>query len=156
MRITEALGWIGRVRVVVRDKDGRMVDEWEGKNLITDAGKNLLRDILSGAVTDGEIKYLAVGAGSTPPSASDVALADERFRKQITKQINTGAPGELKTITYIAPFECNDFAIAELGWFAGPNATATPGSGILVARVLYSRAKTALESLQIERTDSIG
>lgn len=158
MRACEALGWSGRVRIVARDASGRVVDVWEGHNIITDAGRNLLRDFLAGAVTDGKIRYVALGDGTTTPATTDTKLASEKFRKQVTKLQNGANPGELVTTVYIAPYEAtsDQFTIQEIGWFAGPSATGARDSGILVARILYFRAKTNLESLQIERTDSIG
>ncbi len=149
----ERIPWHGWVKVIARYRDGRVeVDEFP--NLITNAGKNLLRDVLDGTVTDGAIKYLAIGTSSTAPAATDTKLGAEVFRKQITKQ-EVGAAGVLTTTTYVAPYEAN-VSIQELGWFAGASATSAKDSGILVARVLYARAKTELESLEIVRTDTIG
>jgi len=149
----ERIPWRGKIRVISIFRDGtKQVDELE--NLITDAGKNLLRDVLDGTVTDGEIKYVALGDNNTVPASSDTKLGNEFFRKQVTKQ-ETGATGELTTTVYIAPYEANQ-QIEEIGWFAGAEATSTKDSGVLIARVLYSKNKTELESLQIERTDTIG
>src|SRR5690606_10049969 len=122
--------------------------------MITDAGLNLLAQALRDG-TSVEIKYIALGAGNTPPSPSDTALVDERFRKPVTRQAATGV-GATQTIAYIAPHEANDFVIQEIGVFAGPDATDDPDSGVLIARALYSRQKTPLESLQITREDVFG
>lgn len=154
MKITEFIGRQGKVKIIVLNLDGSIKEVIELENKITDVGLNMQRDALKGAVTDLEIKYLGIGSSSTPPAAGDTALGGEFFRKQITKQ-EDGAVGVLVSTTYIAPYEANTPKIEELGWFAGVNATATKDSGILVARVLYSRQKTSLESLQIERTDTI-
>lgn len=122
--------------------------------MLTDAGLNLIAQALRDGI-NVEIKYVALGSGATEPTSADVALEDERFRKQVTQQSATGT-GETQTIAYIAPYEANDFTIAEVGVFAGPDASETPGSGVLIARALYSRAKTQLESLQITRQDVFG
>jgi len=149
----ERIPWRGKIRVISIFKDGtKQIDELE--NLITDAGKNLLRNFLDGTVTDGAIKYVAFGSDNTVPASGDTKLGNEFFRKQVTKQ-ETGAAGELTTTVYIAPYEANQ-QIEEIGWFAGAEATSTKDSGVLIARVLYSKNKTELESLQIERTDTIG
>lgn len=56
--------WRGAVRVVVRDaRTGRFVGGRSFHNLITNAGLNLLRDGLIGAVTDTQIHYVALGTG---------------------------------------------------------------------------------------------
>ena len=147
--------WRGTVTVRAVDAEtGAELDRASFPNLITDAGLNLLRDAL-GDGTDARIRYLAVGAGATPPDASDTALEDERLRRQVTLS-EAPATGELETIVYLAPADATGFTIEELGWFAGPDASSESGSGTLLARVLYSREKTDLESLQVDRLDTIG
>lgn len=151
--INELAKWRGRIRVISTFADGtQQIDEFD--NLITDAGRNFLRDVLSGTIPDGEIKHIALGSDSTEPTVADTALGNERFRKQITKQTPLGT-GQLLTTAYISSAEANNFAIAELGWFAGPDSTDEPGTGVLLARVLYSKQKSQLESLQIDRIDTI-
>lgn len=152
MKITELIGWRGRVRILVLNPDSSVKEVIEIPNKITDAGLNFLRDGLKGV--DDEIKYLAWGNDNTDPLAGDVKLGDEFGRKQITTQ-EAGATGVLVSTTYVAPYEANTPKIEELGWFGGAAATKVKDSGILVARVLYSKQKTELESLQVERTDTI-
>lgn len=153
MRVSETASWKGRVRVTVCHRDGTITVE-EMDNLITDAGLNLLRDLLEGVVIDGQIKYMAWGNNATAPVAGDTALVSEQGRKAVTSR-TAGTAGVLTTLTYVAPYEAVE-QIEELGWFAGDTATSTPGSGVMVARVLYSRLKTDLESLQVEREDELG
>ncbi|MGE5589194.1 MAG: hypothetical protein ACM3ZA_00985 [Bacillota bacterium] len=153
MSVAEHIPWHGRIRVTTRYRSGR-VDVEEFDNLITDAGRNLLRDALDGTVSDCAIKYMAWGDGNVAPAAGDVALGNELGRKAVTKQ-QVGGAGQLTTTVYLAPFEANG-QIQELGWFAGAGATAAVGSGVLVARVLYAKLKTDLESIQIDRVDTIG
>ena len=81
-------------------------------------------------------------------------LGNETFRKQVTSQA-AGAVGVTITNLYVAPEEAVG-TIEEIGFFSGSSASATTDSGTLFARVLYSRTKTAVESIQIERTDTIG
>lgn len=124
--------------------------------MITDVGL----DMIAQAMRDGssiEIKYIALGSGTTVPAATDTALVTEQFRKVVTQQLANGT-GDTKTICYIAPYEATSdmFTIQEIGAFAGPEASDTPGSGVMVARWLYNRAKTDLESLQISIDDIIG
>jgi hypothetical protein len=150
--VRESVLWSGSIRIIIETSTRRRIVSLT--NLITDVGLNLMRDTLAGLVADAEVKYVAVGTGNTAPAATDTALAAEVFRKAVTKQELPGT-GQVQTTCYIAPYEGN-YAIQEIGWFAGPDAGATPGSGILVARVLYSRTKTELESWQIVRTDTFG
>ena len=147
------LNWKGRVKITVRDLDGNIVDEQDFDNLITTVGLNMMRDVLYGDVADGEIKYLAVGSDNTAPTVTDTTLGTETFRKARTSQSKPG-DGQAKYVQYIDPTEAIG-AIEEIGWFAGAAAGAGADTGILVARVLYSRNKTALESIQVERTDTL-
>ena len=141
------------VRVTAFDLDGNIKDVQEFCNLLTTVGKAMVIDLLDGSIADGEIKYMAVGSDSTAPAITDTTLVAETFRKVMTTQTQPTTI-TLLSVVYIAPAEAVG-AIEEIGWFAGAAAGAGADSGIMVSRVLYSRNKTALESLQVERTDSI-
>lgn len=143
----------GKIKVIVRHDDGRE-EVHEFDNLVTSAGANLHRDSLY-TPTDCIIRYIALGADNTAPAIGDTQLGDERFRTPVTIQTPGGA-GVLTTVAYIQASEANDFTIEEIGWFAGPTATASADSGVLYARALYNRAKVSSESLQIEREGTIG
>lgn len=144
MELRERHGWRGRVRVTARREDGT-TEVWEGDNLITDAGRDALAGALRGEPV--EITAVALGADNTPPASGDRSLGQERFRKAVTAQSAGAGNGETITTVYIGPGEANDFTIQEIGWFTA--------DGRMIARVLYSRDKTSLESLQIDRTDTI-
>jgi len=148
------LNWQGTLKIKAFDKDGNLVDEQNLKNLITSAGKNLLAEALRNNVIDCEIKYIGIGSDNTAPTTADTTLGNETFRKAVTSQI-AGGTGITITNLYVAPEEAVG-TIEEIGFFSGAAASATTDSGIMFARVLYSRTKTAVESIQIERTDTIG
>ena len=148
------LNWQGDLNIKSFDKDGNLIQEDKLKNLITTAGKNLLSQALRESNTDCEIKYIAIGSDNTAVTTGDTALGNETFRKQVTSQA-AGAAGVTITNLYVAPEEAVG-TIEEIGFFSGASASATTDSGTLFARVLYSRTKTAVESIQIERTDTIG
>ncbi len=148
----DALTWLGRVRVVATHEDGSTTVE-EFRNLLTHDGLDLLRDALADG-TSPRIEYLALGDNSTLPSTADSALYNERERFQVTSRTKSGT-GELVTTVYVGPADATGYTIEELGWFAGTDASGASGSGVLLARVLYSRNKTNLESLQIDRTDTL-
>lgn len=149
--LTESrLGWKGRIKISVRQPDGRTSIVWFD-NLITNGGRDLFIRALRGE--DTEIKYLAWGIGTTVPDSDDARLANEVGRKAVTQQI-TPAQGALLTTTYLAPFDANT-SIRELGWFGGAAATDDPNTGVMFARVLYTRDKTSEESIQVDRTDTL-
>lgn len=147
-------GWQGRVSVIVFNLDGSVkeITKLVLVNKINTLDLNMMRDALKGDVTDLKLYYMAWGSDNTAPVGGDTALGTEAGRKLITLQA-TGGTGILTTTTYIAPTEAVG-TIEELGWFAGPDAASDADSGLLVGRVLYSRVKTNLESLQIVRTDT--
>ncbi|MEX0975033.1 MAG: hypothetical protein WD024_06795 [Bacillota bacterium] len=150
IEIKESILWSGWLRIRVSTSTRQRVFQFH--NLITDPALNLMRDALRGLVADLEIKYVALGTSNTAPAAGDVVLGNEVFRKAVTKDEAPGT-GQAKTVCYVAPYEALQ-QIEEIGFFAGAAATAATNSGILVARVLFSRLKNELESWQIERTDS--
>ena len=142
------------IKVTVFDLEGNIIDVQEFKNLLTNVGLNMMRDGLygPGGAQDLEIKYLAIGSDNTAPAVGQTQLVVETFRKARTSQSKPGT-GQQRYVQYIDPTEAIG-VIEELGWFAGAAAGAGVNSGIMVSRVLYSRVKTSLESLQIERTDT--
>lgn len=116
---------------------------------LTDAGANLRRDAMRGNATDIKIKYVAVGTSSTAPSSSDTTLGAEVFRKAVTSSADGGSAGESTFTVYLAPGDAVGEVIAEVGWFAGADASGTSGTGVLVARGLYSHTKTDQESINV-------
>ena len=142
------------VKIIARDLQGKIIDVQEYHNIITNVGLNLLRDALNGDATDLEIKYMAWGSDNTGVNVAQTTLISETDRKQITSQA-AGATGIMVTTIYIAPYEAvAPPDIEELGWFCGPDADDDADHGIMISRILYSRTKTELESLQIVRTDT--
>ena len=101
----------------------------------TTVGLNLLRDSNSGAAND-TITYVSLGTGTTAPSAGDVKLVAEIFRKKVTSYAN-GATGETLISMYLAPGDANGVDIEEVGFWGG-NANSTPNSGVLLGRGLWS------------------
>ena len=154
--MNELSNWLGQWEIEIREngKIKEIVDLTH--NLITDAGLNMFRDALKGDITDMQIKYVALGNGATAPANADVQLVAEQFRKVVTSaNVDPVTAGKLYTELYVADTEGNAFKTEEIGWFAGVVATATVNTGILIARVLYSRQKASTESWTIRRTDAI-
>ena len=147
-----AWDWDGEVTVIVYRPDGEaLVDVFH--NTITNDARFMVAHALSGAAVDLRIKYVALGDDDTTPTSSDHALGSEKYRRAVA-DYSYPATASVKTTTSVPASEATGFTIKEIGWFAGPTATASADSGVLVARVLYTRAKSALEILQIDRTDT--
>lgn len=150
--MNEVQGWHGQFDVYIKSGD-----DWKHEatinNTITNSGLNLLREALRGTITDAQIKYVAVGTSSAAVTISDTQLGAEIFRKPVYSR-TAGTNGVLVTIAILEDSEAVA-NIQEIGIFAGSTASATINSGIMISRILYSRNKTNLESVQIQRTDTI-
>lgn len=147
---------VGYYTIEARDaKTGDLIKQWKIKNLLTKINQTVRTQMLlgtyAGTVKDFEIKYLAIGTGSTTPAITDTKLANEVFRKQIT-QITNPSDGVVQTIVSIGSSEAN-YYIQEIGIFAGTSATAATNSGNLISRILFPFDKNSNIVLNIVRND---
>lgn len=148
--IREHLHLVGIITVTVRDAEtNRVLEVVRRRNLIVDTGLDLLISGLGGGTAD--LGYLAWGNDATAPAATDTEMGNELGRKQVTSSGLSGI-GEWSTSVYLAPGDANA-DIEELAWFA--EASATPGSGILYARVLLAMEKTAGKTWTVNRVDTL-
>ena len=153
MNQNEAVGWRGEIEIVIYDLDGKIRDRVKFRNLITDLGLNQVRDAYLNFTDQSEPEFLAFGSDDTAPTNGDVLLGDEFGRVPIT-DTDAGGTGVAITRAFISAIEGNEQVIEELGWFAAANED--PDTGVLLARVLYNRNKTELESILVTRTDTFG
>jgi len=144
--------WTSNVRITVRDLAGNILEQTETKNMIVKVGRKMWRDLLRGTITDGKIKYVDLGTDATAVADAQTNLVTGVYRHAITSDA-IPADDQYETTCYIAPADYVGW-IRELGWFAGVGAVGL-GTGIMVARVLWSRNKTNIESVDITRLDSI-
>jgi hypothetical protein len=149
----EKTGWLGEYEIITTHQNGTVTTE-KLKNRIMNAGLNFLRDALKGDVTDAQIKYLAVGTSSIAVSDSQTQLGAEGFRTPFISKESAGT-GVLSSTALILDNEAV-FHIREVGIFAGVSATTASNSGVMISRILYDKDKTNLESIQFQRTDTIG
>jgi len=70
----------GELEIIVRDKNGRIKKYLKKKNVITNVGKAQVAGLINGVVTT-PFKYIAIGTGTTSPSANNTALENEIARK---------------------------------------------------------------------------
>lgn len=103
------------------------------KNLITDIGKTALLQKIGDVASTVGLQFFAVGTGSTAANVADTELATEVFRKPPSSVSIVG--NVLTVIQELESEETNGVTIREAGIF-GINATITPGSGILISRVV--------------------
>lgn len=121
------------VKIEVLGNDG-VVQTIEKHNLVVTAGKNLIRDLLDNAAGVTGLNYFAVGIVSDAPDLGDTTLAFEKFRNTITT--TTTADNKLTIIYFLTALEANGETLVEAGIF-GDDATSTPDSGTLFARVTH-------------------
>jgi hypothetical protein len=152
IKIKEKWGWRDNIKIYVYDLEGKIIGVKTLHNSLMNVAFNLGRDALAGLATDLQLKYLAWGTDNTAVNVAQTALVAESGRKAITLQA-AGATGIMVSTTYLSPFDAVGVQIEELGWFAGPAATAVAGTGIMVARALYSHLKTGIENINVVRSD---
>lgn len=102
-------------------------------NIITTAGKNLIRDLIGDVSTYG-VTYFANGTDDTSVDISDTALGSEVFRNPITTTVYVDKKVTFKY--YLSSVQANGNTLKEAGLFGG-NATGTADSGTLVAHVTH-------------------
>lgn len=146
------IGWKGKFTIEIYE-NGIKKDETVIENRLTDLALNLFRNALYGDVGLAfNLNYLAVGSNSAAVVDSATQLGTEIFRVAIATPVKT-ATGILDCIAWLLAAD-GVMSIRELGIFA--NGTAAANSGTMMSRILYTRNKTALESIRVGRTDTIG
>ena len=145
-------GWLGEFRIKVKHKDGR-IEEDLVKNRVTNVALQAMINILDNIDPDLNIKYLAVGTGTTALDDNDTQLETEIFRVPFDSS-NNDAVGQFTTTFTILDSEAVE-TWGEIGLFGGDSTTITPNSGKMISRILYTRIKTSLEEIDIIRIDKL-
>ena len=145
---------MGFWQIKVIDKNTQTETTDTVKNRIMNNTLDELLKVLQGSATNLQIKYLALGTGSTAVTDSDTTLDTEIFRTPVTTSTKTGT-GQLTTLFVVLDSEAVA-SITEIGIFGGSSATSSANSGTLISRILWSRNKTASEEIQFTRIDTIG
>lgn len=149
--INEGLKFKGHWTIEIREQ-GKVVRTIDIDNQLTNLYKQSVLNQLNGASFDDlEIKYLAVGTGDTPASASDTQLEDEQFRQiPTTKQLFA----DYEQTIWVIPTNLGNFTYKEIGVFAG-NATSTADSGMLLSRINVNIEKTSSMEVTFIRRDYV-
>lgn len=147
----EKMGLKGHWTIEVRDK-GKLVKRLDFDNQLTNLYRNSVLNQLYGNTFDSlEIKYLGIGTGDTPASATDTQLGTEVFRVIPTSQ--TIVDNYVQTI-WVIPTQIGNFTYKELGVFCG-NATTTLNSGTMISRVNVNIEKTSSMEITFIRRDYV-
>ncbi len=106
----------------------KLVGVIERHNLITTAGRNLVRDLINNDAPTG-LTHIAIGTGTTPAAAGDTALQTEIHRNTYTQR--TESIGLLQLQYYLGTSSLNGNTLTEAGLLNAASA------GTLFARVVY-------------------
>ena len=133
--ITDGLKLQGDVALVLRDKDGKIKDERNIKNLIVNTGLNFICDRMKNDET--AMTHMALGSGSTAAAASDTSLGSQLGSRE-TLDSSTVTSNQ---IVYVASFEAGDAtgAVTEAAIF---NAAS---SGTMLCRTVFSVVNKAAD-----------
>lgn len=125
--LVENLKVTGQVKVQLFDKDGKLKDTQDIKNLVVTTGKTFIAGRMVGTPT--AMSHMAVGASSTAAAAGDTALGSELGRVALTSSTSA-----TNVVTYVATFPAGTGtgAVVEAGIF---NASS---SGTLLCRTVFS------------------
>jgi len=147
-------GWIGDFEIKCRNKDTEEITRDLIKNRITNAALNQIAEVLTGVAPDMQIKWLALGTGSTPPSDTDTQLVSEIFRAQPVANPTRTGTGQVECEFVILDSEAVGH-IREVGIFGGSGATDQPNTGVLISRILWNKEKTNSEEITVKRLDRV-
>ncbi len=143
------------IHIAVVNDRGDTLSFMKMQNMIMNTIKDDMSSLLanpSGTV-DYQLRYIALGNGTTALAPSQTQLVTEQFRKAL-QSVSHDTVGIVTSYVYIKANEAYTFTTKEIGWFYGPTANNSPNTGRMIGRVLYDRAKTSHEGLQITRIDT--
>lgn len=137
----------GKLKIVLRDKDGKIKEQREVKNLVVDTGKDYIASRIEGT-SSAVMSHMALGTGTTAAAQGDTALETELDRNALDSTTVTD-----NDVTYVATYAAGDAtgAITEAGILN--NST---GGDLLCRTVFPVVNKGASDSLSISWTVTVG
>ena len=144
----ENVSQIDNVHIVLRGPDGEVKQEEHCHNLVVTVGKNGIADQLLASPTISKPSHMAIGTGSSGPTAGDTTLGTELDRNALTSKTRSA-----NVVTIVGDWASGDGtgAITEAGILDAGS------SGNLYARAVFSVInKGANDSLSISWTITVG
>ncbi|KYH37224.1 MAG: putative tail fiber protein [Candidatus Bathyarchaeota archaeon B24] len=119
--------WSGVFKAELR-RGGRLVKSYEARNVVCNVLLSQLRNALIGSGSVSEYTHIAVGSGTTTPTRSDTALANEIARKVCDERLISGTK-----VIYRVTFGSDEAngSINEVGVFDAAS------GGNMLARALF-------------------
>lgn len=132
----------GSLKLILRDRNGRIKERRNLNNLIVTTGKNWIASRLKDETT--QMSYMGIGEGDTAPVIGDTNLENPLIRVLLTP---LGGVVLNNTITYTATFGngIGTGAITEAGIF-----TASTAGTMLCRTVFLPMNKASTDSLSIQ------
>lgn len=137
---------IGALKIVLADAQGNIKDEREVPNLVVTVGKNFIASRMIGT-SDDVMSHMAIGTGTTTPTAGDTTLEAQAGRVGLTSSVRTN-----NNVAYVATFPPGTGVgeITEAGIFNDGTA------GILLCRTTFGViTKAAADTLGITWTVTV-
>lgn len=135
----------GTVHIVLKDKDGKVLDERTFPNLVVSSGLNWVASRMTSG-SDAVMSHMAVGSGSTAP-----ALGDTTLQTEVSRIALASATSLLAQVRYVATFGAGvgTGSLQEAGIFNAGS------SGTMLCRTTFAVVnKGASDTLQITWTVS--
>jgi hypothetical protein len=151
--INEKTLWDGIFEIRIKNKLTGEVKTEEVHNRLMNMALQEMVKPLTGTAANLEIKYLALGTGSTAVTDNDAALATEIFRVADTS-LSANATGQVTSEFVVLDSEAVA-TIEEIGIFGGTSATLTANVGICISRILWHHVKTNTEEITFRRIDTL-
>lgn len=136
----ESAGFYDKVLITV-ERNGNIIYRYETHNLITDAGKDFIKQQAFGTASTSTAQYIALSTDSTAPNANDTTLAGEITSQGLERAQGTATSGGTGQITISKTFTMTSgnqtsFTINKAGLFDSSS------GGTLVAVALISNPPT--------------
>ena len=143
----------GEVNIKLFNEHNELINEQTFHNLVVTVGCKHIADQLSSSPDENPMSHMAVGSGTTTPTAGQTALVNELARVSLTSRTQ-GSGGNADTVIYVATFGAGvgTGTLREAGIF---NASS---GGIMLCRSLFDTAVTkgANDTLNVTWTIYIG
>jgi len=145
--IKESLKLKGDVTLTLTDKNGKLKDKKEIKNLVVNAGLSFITSRMLGT-SKAVMSHMALGSGSSAANANDTALGSQVGSREALDSASETSTG---VITFASTFEPGDAtgALTEAGIF---NASS---GGDMLCRTVFSGTVTKASTDTLAITWSI-
>ena len=121
--LNQKLAVTGRLRIVLRDEQGRVKRDVATKNLVVNTGLYHIADQLADS-GEAAMSHMAVGTGTTQPAAGDTQLGNQLEDRHAFTSKTQGSGSAANKVTYIAEWAAGHAtgAITEAGIFNSDSA----------------------------------